>query len=64
MNSQNMNEVVQASGSFFLKGEELFADIRLEFNVKNPKYRIYIKKLKDLVSEAEKDHVLLSSSGI
>lgn len=59
-----MKEILKASGSFFLRGEELYNDIRLEFNVKNPKYGIYIKKLKDLISDAEKDHVLLSSSGI
>ncbi len=57
-------EKVIVSGAFFLRGEEMFADIRLELNVKHPKYHEYYKRFKDLVKEAEKDHVLLSSSGI
>jgi hypothetical protein len=58
------NESLQSSGSFYIKGGVIYADVRLEFNVKNPKYGLYITKLKDLVKEAEKDHVIISSSGI
>ncbi len=61
---EDNKEILQSSGAFFLRGGELLADIRLEFNVKNPKYGLYITKLKDLIKEAEKYHVLLSSSGI
>lgn len=57
-------EKLTQSGAFFMRGEDTFADIRLEFNVKSPKYGIYITKLKNLVKEAEQDRVLLSSSGI
>jgi len=64
IDGKKIPEGMQASGSFFIRGEELFADIRLEFNVRHPKYSEYFKKLKILVKEAQKDHVLLSSSGI
>jgi len=63
MESNETEEVFQY-GAFFLKGKDMYADIRLEFNVNNPKYNFYFKKLKELVSDAEKDRVLLSSSGI
>ncbi len=55
---------VQMSGSFFIKGGELIADVRLEFDAKHPLYGLYINKLKDFVQECEKVHVLKSSSGI
>jgi len=55
---------IKACGSFFKRGEELFSDIRIELDVRNPKYSEYHKKLKDLLKEAEKEHVLLSTSGI
>ncbi len=57
-------EGLQASGSFYLRGEELISDIRLEFNVRHPKYSEYHKRLKNLLKEADEDHILLSSSGI
>lgn len=64
IDNKKIPEGIQTSGSFFIRGEELFADIRLEFNVKHPKYGIYIKRLKNFVKECEDEHVLLSSSGI
>lgn len=54
----------QMSGAFFIRGEELIADIRLEFDVRHPLYNLYINRLKDLVQECEKVHVLKSSSGL
>jgi hypothetical protein len=57
-------EPVKMSGAFFIVNEKLVADIRLEFNAEHPKYKEYLNRLKDLVSEAEKEHVLKSSSGI
>ncbi len=55
---------IQASGSFYRKGDRIVTDIRLEFDTKHPKYLRYIRTLQNLVKKAEKDHVLFSSSGI
>lgn len=54
----------ESSGSFIIKDGELVTDIRLEFNVSHPKYKEYFIRLKDFMKEAEKCHVLKSSSGI
>jgi len=64
IDGKRIPEGIQTSGAFFIRGEEMYSDIRLEFNVKNPKYSKYYKKLKNLVKEAYDDHVLLSSSGV
>lgn len=62
--NEKVEESVQMSGAFFVKGEELIADIRLEFNAKHPLFGLYIKRLKEFVKECEEVHVLKSSSGI
>jgi len=55
---------IQHSGAFFIKGEDLISDIRLEFDVEHPLFNLYIDRLKKFVKECEEVHVLKSSSGI
>ena len=54
----------QMSGAFFIKDGHLVTDIRLEFNVENKLYGLYMKRLQNFVKECEEVHVLKSSSGI
>jgi hypothetical protein len=61
---QIIKEDTQMSGAFFLKDEHLVANIILEFDSEHPKFREYLKRLKDFVDEAEEYHVLKSSSGL
>ena len=57
-------ELKDSYGSFFMKDGELIANVMLEFNVSNLRYREFITRLIKLVREAEECHVLKSSSGI
>lgn len=52
------------SGAFCVKKGHLVADIRLEFDVENKLFNLYIERLKKFVKECEEVHVLKSSSGI
>ncbi len=62
--SVSPEEMSQASGSFYRRGDRFVTDVRLEFDVSHPKYLKYIKTLQNFVKKSEKDHVLFSSSGI
>ena len=61
---KEINEEIQMSGAFIIKGEDLISDIRLEFDVKHPLFNLYIDRLKKFVKECEDVHLLKSSSGI
>jgi len=58
------NYVFEPSGAFLKSEEKLVMDIRIMFDVKHPKYSEYIKKFQNFVKEAQKQHVVIYSSGV